>query len=196
MVRLELHKVIQCNQVRRYAQGTYNQDHVRIEPAAVPEKEQALVGTINQERRTEDAVCPCFMLSYEIVCYDKVSYLPAIPDTRLWKDGAADCFSMYGNELPRVVLIRIRIEKGSEASLAFQGIEEELRLRTLDRTQEVVSHNGDSSPVMCCKDIFLGYVTLPANDKTRRLEYGALAWRLERRLLNVIFITLRTAYVR
>jgi hypothetical protein len=51
----------------------------------------------------------------------------------------------------------------------------------------VVSHNGDSSPVMCCKDIFLGYVTLPANDKTRRLEYGALAWRLERRLLNVIF---------
>ncbi|GMN65172.1 hypothetical protein TIFTF001_034247 [Ficus carica] len=49
---------------------------------------------------------------------------------------------------------------------------------------------------MCCKDIFLGYVTLPANDKTRRLEYGALAWRLKRRLLNVIFITLRTAYVR
>ncbi|GMN74771.1 hypothetical protein TIFTF001_054445 [Ficus carica] len=132
---------------------------------------------------------------------------------------------MYGNELPRVVPIRARsdlvhdlgtqsegflaiqfhssaaratvlIEKGSEASLAFQGIEEELRLRTLDRTQEVVSLNGDSSPVMCCKDIFLGYVTLPANDKTRRLEYGALAWRLERRLLNVIFITLRTAYVR
>ncbi|GMN30445.1 hypothetical protein TIFTF001_044480 [Ficus carica] len=105
-------------------------------------------------------------------------------------------FSMYGNELPRVVLIRIRIEKGSEASLAFQGIEEELRLCTLDRTQDVVSPNGDSSLVMCCKDIFLGYVTLPANDKTRRLEYGALAWRLERRLLNVIFITLRTAYVR
>ncbi|GMN74467.1 hypothetical protein TIFTF001_054416 [Ficus carica] len=49
---------------------------------------------------------------------------------------------------------------------------------------------------MCCNDIFLGYVTLPANDKTRRLEYGALAWRLKRRLLNVIFITLRTAYVR
>ncbi|GMN64651.1 hypothetical protein TIFTF001_033716 [Ficus carica] len=40
----------------------------------------------------------------------KVSYLPAIPDTRLWKDGAADCFSMYGNELPRIVLIRIRSE--------------------------------------------------------------------------------------
>ncbi|GMN61295.1 hypothetical protein TIFTF001_030392 [Ficus carica] len=128
--------------------------------------------------------------------HSMVSYLPAIPDTRLWKDGAADCFSMYGNELPRVVLIRIRIKKGSEASLAFQGIEEELRLRTLDRTQDVVSLNGDSSLVMCCKDIFLGYVTLPANDKTRRLEYGALAWRLERRLLNVIFITLRTAYVR
>ncbi|GMN24367.1 hypothetical protein TIFTF001_051368 [Ficus carica] len=96
---------------------------------------------------------------------------------------------MYGNELPRVVLIRIRFgirakvflpsnftvlppepqfyfqdQRGSEASLAFQGIEEELRLRTLDRTQEVVSLNGDSSPVMCCKDIFLGYVTLPAND--------------------------------
>ncbi|GMN25073.1 hypothetical protein TIFTF001_047699 [Ficus carica] len=128
--------------------------------------------------------------------HSMVSHLPAIPDTRLWKDGAADCFSMYGNELPRVVLIRIRIKKGSEASLAFQGIEEELRLHTLDRTQEVVSLNGDSSPVMCCKDIFLGYVTLPANDKTRRLEYGALAWRLERRLLNVIFITLRTTYVR
>ncbi|GMN61358.1 hypothetical protein TIFTF001_030458 [Ficus carica] len=168
--------------------------------------------------------------------HSMVSYLPAIPDTRLWKDGAADCFSMYGNELPRVVLIRIShdrhlrgqsyvggrgvtgwyqsqgflaiqfhssaaratvlIKKGSEASLAFQGIEEELRLRTLDRTQDVVSLNGDSSLVMCCKDIFLGYVTLPANDKTRRLEYGALAWRLERRLLNVIFITLRTAYVR
>ncbi|GMN70167.1 hypothetical protein TIFTF001_039213 [Ficus carica] len=42
-----VHKVIQCNRVRRYAQGTYNQDHV--------------------------------------------SYLPAMPDTRLWKDGAADC---------------------------------------------------------------------------------------------------------
>ncbi|GMN22842.1 hypothetical protein TIFTF001_043582 [Ficus carica] len=144
-----------------------------------------------------------YVPQYMRTCY-RVSYLPAIPDTRLWKDGAADCFSMYGNELPRVVLIRISfaagatvlIEKGSEASLAFQGIEEELRLRTLDRTQEVVSHNGDSSPVMCCKDIFLGYVTLPANDKTRRLEYGALAWRLKRRLLNVIFITLRTAYVR
>ncbi|GMN26287.1 hypothetical protein TIFTF001_047793 [Ficus carica] len=88
-----------------------------------------------------------YVPQYMRTCY-RVSYLPAIPDTRLWKDGAADCFSMYGNELPRVVLIRIRIEKGSEASLAFQGIEEELRLRTLDRTQEVVSLNGDSSPVM------------------------------------------------
>ncbi|GMN70927.1 hypothetical protein TIFTF001_052589 [Ficus carica] len=28
-----IHKVIQCNQVRRYAQGTYNQDHVSILPA-------------------------------------------------------------------------------------------------------------------------------------------------------------------
>ncbi|GMN20118.1 hypothetical protein TIFTF001_050989 [Ficus carica] len=86
LVNTALHKVIQCNQVRRYAQGTYNQDHV-----SCTGKGTALVGTINQEHRTEDAVCPCFMLSYEIVCYDKVSYLPAIPDTRLWKDGAADC---------------------------------------------------------------------------------------------------------
>ncbi|GMN23181.1 hypothetical protein TIFTF001_045753 [Ficus carica] len=150
-----------------------------------------------------------YVPQYMRTCY-RVSYLPAIPDTRLWKDGAADCEMWDGHhhvwyQSEGFLAIQfhsfaaratVLIKKGSEASLAFQGIEEELRLRTLDRTQEVVSHNGDSSPVMCCKDIFLGYVTLPANDKTRRLEYGALAWRLERRLLNVIFIILRTAYVR
>ncbi|GMN27842.1 hypothetical protein TIFTF001_051615 [Ficus carica] len=74
LVNAALHKVIQCNQVRRYAQGTYNQDHV-----SCTGKGTALVGTINQERRTED-----------VVCYE-VSYLPAIPDMRLWKDGVADC---------------------------------------------------------------------------------------------------------
>ncbi|GMN26787.1 hypothetical protein TIFTF001_040909 [Ficus carica] len=47
-----------------------------------------------------------YVPQYMRTCY-RVSYLPAIPDTRLWKDGAADCFSMYGNELSRVVLIRI-----------------------------------------------------------------------------------------
>ncbi|GMN67721.1 hypothetical protein TIFTF001_036778 [Ficus carica] len=64
LVNAALHKVIQGNRVRRYAQGTYNQDHVRIEPAAVPEKEQAFVGTINQERRTEVVLAERKLTSY------------------------------------------------------------------------------------------------------------------------------------
>ncbi|GMN27891.1 hypothetical protein TIFTF001_041095 [Ficus carica] len=53
--------------------------------------------------------------------HSMVSYLPAIPDTRLWKDGAADCFSMYGNELSRVVLIRISHDRHSRGQSYVGG---------------------------------------------------------------------------
>ncbi|GMN25061.1 hypothetical protein TIFTF001_047698 [Ficus carica] len=86
---VHVHKVIQGNRVRRYAQGTYNQDHVRIEPAAVPEKEQAFVGTINQERRTEVVLAERKL----------TSYVYAVGDDPAWEVGALQ-FGIRAEFLP------------------------------------------------------------------------------------------------
>ncbi|GMN55333.1 hypothetical protein TIFTF001_024456 [Ficus carica] len=116
----------------------------------------ALVGTINQERRTEDVVCyeVCYVMydvtlrrTCSLIMNHMVSYLPAIPGTRLWKDGAADCFSMYGNELPRVVLIRIRSARIRQL--------EHLRRRATADERPVAAHicwlaAGCSGPFIRC----------------------------------------------
>ncbi|GMN21407.1 hypothetical protein TIFTF001_048874 [Ficus carica] len=64
------------------------------------------------------------------------------------------------SKLPRVVPIRVRsglvhdlgtqIKEDRKASLAFQGMEEELCI--FNRTQEVIARYGDSLQILSCRD--------------------------------------------
>ncbi|GMN59119.1 hypothetical protein TIFTF001_028223 [Ficus carica] len=47
------------------------------------------------------------------------------------------------------------IEEDREASLAFRGMEEELRI--FNRTQGVVARDGDPLHIMSCRDVSSGY---------------------------------------
>ncbi|GMN30104.1 hypothetical protein TIFTF001_049585 [Ficus carica] len=106
LVNAALHKVIQGNRVRRYAQGTYNQDHVsmftNVKPLGKNKTSRMLCrADLPQRRLKRTAASNHSLAMYHVVLAERklTSYVYAVGDDPAWEVGALQ-FGIRAEFLP------------------------------------------------------------------------------------------------